>query len=60
MKKDMKKSLVTAFALTSILSGCSIVPETEQAKPNTPKLESEKSQQEKTKPAPYKGRTYIV
>lgn len=63
IKNKTAKTLITAFALSAAISGCSMMPQAEDATPAMPKSKSEDIQkQEKAKPKriPYKGRTYIV
>ena len=63
LKNYAAKTLVTAFALTTIVSGCSVLPQTNDTEPAKPELKSEEVHPKKSAPKktkPFKGREMIA
>jgi len=63
MRNKTAKTLMTAFALTTLVTGCSVLPQTNETAPTKPKVKSEEAQPKKSAPKktqPFKGRTMIA
>lgn len=63
MRHKTAKTLMTAFALTTMVTGCSVLPQTNDTAPAKPEIKSEEVQPKKSAPKktkPFKGRTMIA